>query len=512
MTLARFRPIGLVLAVLALAALAVVSGCRRQNDPRNVSGRVTVEGGDADSVIVELYSAPVPENNVVWETTQQRPTVGFPYSLAMAFDFRRERIQSSVHTSTLVGTVVTGGDGRYEFADVDEAAFVIVVRKSGFGWSAPLAVDTRNGNADVATISLYPEQVYRSGLAITGTETWLAGHHYVVAAQTSLSLNAGATLTVAPGAFVRLGNLSEFKVRGTLICEGTADEPIIFTTSDIENPTSAAGWQYIHFFSNATPPRFRYCSFTYTDQAILSDKPGGRVEYCYFNEIGAEAVVLSGNPTGADADSVVFRGNVVDHISTGLRLHDVWGSGLSIDHNVFALSARFGLDMKLIRGGEVFCNWFVGCGRRDTLSSAPTGAIQLENVQGMRLTRDEFVSNFYGVILGSYVDSTTHIQNCRFTRSFRALYVYFTNGESGPSYPDFNFNCIEQNEEYALDHTACLINTQVLDATNNFWNSTSESDIRTRAIRDCEDDALCPCDEFIPYLLTCPGSETGICR
>ncbi len=508
---ARFSHGGRFLGVMALAVLAILSGCRRQNDPRNISGQVTVESGDAGGVTVELFNAPSPESNTLWSTTAQKPTVGFPYSLAAIFEFRAERRQTSGHASTRVGDPVeTDAEGKFEFQDVPEGEFVVVVSKAGFGWSKPLAVSTRSGAADMGLVTLYPEQTFAAGSAITGNQRWLAGHHYVVAANANLSLSAGATLVVEPGAFVRLGNLSEFRIRGSLDCRGTAADPIIFTSSDIENPSAAAGWQYIHFYSTASPPLFRFCSFTYTDQAILSDKGGGRIEYCYFAEISSEAVVLTG--TGSAVDSVVAVGNVFDHVPVGLRTELVQGTGLSISHNVFWLSANYGLYLKRVHGGDVFCNWFGSCGRSDSLSTSQTGGVYLQDLQGTHLRRNDFQTNWYAIVLGSRVDSSMYIEYNRFSHSYRVLYVGVTPDATGPSFPHFNNNCAEQTENFSLYHTACLVNTQAIDARNNFWSSTSEADIRTRAIRDCDDDDDCPCDEFVPFLLTCPSSETGLCR
>jgi hypothetical protein len=46
----------------------------------------------------------------------------------------------------------------------------------------------------------------------------------------SVTVNAGGTLTIAPGTVVKVPSAAYFSVSGTVIADGTAEEPIIFTS------------------------------------------------------------------------------------------------------------------------------------------------------------------------------------------------------------------------------------------------------------------------------------------
>lgn len=102
-----------------------------------------------------------------------------------------------------------------------------------------------------------------SGNIITDTIWTTAGSPYVI--ESSVTLASGNTLTIEPGVVVKLfGWYTSFTVNGTLIAEGTATDPIIFTSlqddnyggdtngdGNTTNPTPG-DWLQIYFASAST--------------------------------------------------------------------------------------------------------------------------------------------------------------------------------------------------------------------------------------------------------------------
>ncbi len=67
---------------------------------------------------------------------------------------------------------------------------------------------------------------------ITSNATWETGNVYVLLNDCALIVQAGATLTIQPGVVVKFGapNASGLRVNGRLIAQGTANDPITFTS------------------------------------------------------------------------------------------------------------------------------------------------------------------------------------------------------------------------------------------------------------------------------------------
>jgi uncharacterized repeat protein (TIGR01451 family) len=94
------------------------------------------------------------------------------------------------------------------------AALLLLLRASVFGQAT-----AANGAAAAARIDV-------CGPVMTDT-TWTAAHVYVQTC--GVTVAAGVTLTVEPGTVVKLGG-SDFVVNGTMVAEGTAEAPIVFTS------------------------------------------------------------------------------------------------------------------------------------------------------------------------------------------------------------------------------------------------------------------------------------------
>lgn len=91
-----------------------------------------------------------------------------------------------------------------------------VTGAGGFSADLPVTITTAPGITDApATIN---------------TQTWTADRVYRVNGE--VGIPSGQTLTIQPGTVVRFAENAKLRVQGTLIADGTAERPIIFTSQD----------------------------------------------------------------------------------------------------------------------------------------------------------------------------------------------------------------------------------------------------------------------------------------
>lgn len=178
------------------------------------------------------------------------------------------------------------------------------------------------------------------GGPITSDTTWTAGGSpYVVTS--SILIGNGATLTIQPGVTVQMGSGLGISVgftglgAGTLIARGTAQSPILFTSS----AKMAGAWGYIRFTSSAVSATLGANS-SYASGSILEyctiefggDKAMGAVELqksapylhaCTIRDSAANGIYASGD-SGVPAPGLQMRDCVVQQCAaSGLELSSV---------------------------------------------------------------------------------------------------------------------------------------------------------------------------------------------
>jgi hypothetical protein len=83
-----------------------------------------------------------------------------------------------------------------------------------------------------------------------------------------MMINESVTVIIAPGVSIRFNPGYFLQVSGTLIAEGTEEQPVTFTSNQ-ETP-EAGDWKGIIFDSASTDSVMRYCVVEYGDGIEIS--------------------------------------------------------------------------------------------------------------------------------------------------------------------------------------------------------------------------------------------------
>ena len=205
-------------------------------------------------------------------------------------------------------------------------------------------------------------------------------------------------------------------------------------------------------------------------------------------------------------DSLIVRRNVMDNMNVGLRVNNVsTNRPLQIEKNAFFNCSLSAMELEAIRGGNVYCNWLYNC----SSSSIRTGALFIRDMFRTDISRNEFRKAYYGIDLGSRVDSSVHIHHNYFNTMTYGMRFGLTAGENYASFPNFNDNCLLSITSYHILMEYCFVNDKDVDATNNYWSGLSGSSI---PIFDDDENSLCPVVLTSPVLSSCPRSDVGYCR
>jgi parallel beta-helix repeat protein len=166
-------------------------------------------------------------------------------------------------SSTITGNTI-GNNGSHGINVISTTSSVITGNtiSGNADWAISLGDPNVSGNVSGNTISGPKAGVWvKDGTTITSNVTWNADAPYVVYSHSGyhLTVAQGATLTIEPGAIVKFEQGGYLHVDGSLVADGTADQPIIFTsvkddiaggdTNGDGNATSPApgDWQYLGF-------------------------------------------------------------------------------------------------------------------------------------------------------------------------------------------------------------------------------------------------------------------------
>ena len=492
------------IATFLLLSLALVFvSCKKSEDSKSgVFGRIVTTDGSVDGVVVKIYNIPDQANPSsdasVWSVTDAEDQVGFPFKASYGFDHR-------LYNSIMQDTV--NGDGEFQFKNVVAGDYFVVAEIQGLVWSVPQDLHTSGGDVDMHEIELpqvvdYGEQFYNFDEDVT----FESGTHYLLHNNTQVL--AGVTLTIQPGAVVRLAGAKSLQIRGTMICRGTPDNYIQFLPLEVVS-RDPDEWQQVKFRPIATPPDIAYTVFRHGSTALDLETNGGVVEYCHFYKFSGEGVLARYEPPRIS--HCIFERN-------GYGIYNTATSGLDCEHNLFQTCDPFAITLYNKSDCDLFCNWFRNCGGSDTSGSGARGVIKLDLVNNSEIHNNHFETSWFAFQVGSWVDSTTYIHHNNFTRMNTVMNINVTEDQRGPSNPLFKYNCFSTVDRFIIYYNCNQHNYRDMDATSNSWGTTSLSFIADHYIHDRQDDGTCPIVNYSPVLNSCSeiltqtGTAAGICQ
>ncbi|MCD4819634.1 MAG: right-handed parallel beta-helix repeat-containing protein [Candidatus Cloacimonetes bacterium] len=131
------------------------------------------------------------------------------------------------------------------------------------------------------------------------TGTWNDhGVDYVIGGD--LTIENGQTLTINAGNTLKFDADYKFQVNGTLIAEGTFENPITFTSN--QTTPTAGDWKYLYFYNADTGCILDYCDIYYggsSDGMIYSNNSGNNVQIsnCDIRYSGTRGLSLNDSPS-----------------------------------------------------------------------------------------------------------------------------------------------------------------------------------------------------------------------
>ncbi|HAA21476.1 MAG TPA: hypothetical protein DCP28_22940 [Cytophagales bacterium] len=174
---------------------------------------------------------------------------------------------TAASASATTNSTTTDGSGNYSIS-LDAGDYEIDFSKTGYR-GVSLGERFLAADSVLETVELQEEIAEISGTIADGT-VWSAGVNYVVTANATLPF--GSTLTVDPGAVIKIASGVDLSLRGTFALKGTETDSIIFTKE------SDAEWGTITLEDNlywTNESDMEYVRFEYGDEVLLEDKATG---------------------------------------------------------------------------------------------------------------------------------------------------------------------------------------------------------------------------------------------
>jgi len=196
-----------------------------------------------------------------------------------------------------------------EIKDVDAHALYL----------SPKAISTI-GSGNIFTCNAGYGIKVSSGKFYSGAKTWSKQTvPYIVEGE--VSINDGATVTIQAGNTIKFdvsgSMVIGYESNGTLVAEGTATEPIIFTSS-ATSPVAGA-WTGLYFYGNAISSKMKYCKIEYAGKAAeygaiyLADASKIDFDYNTIDKSASYGIVCYGSDAGFNSFTYNNILNVENH-------------------------------------------------------------------------------------------------------------------------------------------------------------------------------------------------------
>jgi subtilisin family serine protease len=370
--------------------------------------------------------------------------------------------------------------------------------------SAPYAYDisfTLNVTADGGysvniplTIPTSPGITYAHGTLTT--QTWTNDRIYIV--DNNAGVAAGHTLTIEPGTVVRFDGNYSLSVAGTLIADGTEEQPIRFTSSQA-NP-AAGDWMVIEFLDSSVDATFdgngnyiggsilRYAIIEY-GQGINLQNAAPFISHNTFQNLSGSGINGNGSPGLVIADNTL----------TGSGINLPVGGAFTVMRNTVS-------DAGIVAYGP-------GVIAENDVTNAPSLGIEARNP--LTVTANRVVDCGEGLLVRTgYVSGNLLANNTSNGLSLSAMGTVMAativsntivfNGDAGVyarTHVSDSIQSLHHNNLLAKEGAYALYNAadDAIDATGNWWGTTDEVTIQASIYDGGDQFGLGPVD-YSSYL------------
>jgi predicted outer membrane repeat protein len=268
------------------------------------------------------------------------------------------------------------------------------------------------------------------------------------------------TLKILPGTVVTASGPYKIEIRGNIIAEGTAENPILFTATDTlglyDSATIAGGWHGFHLLDNDTGiARFVHCRFEYGKANI----PGS-----WFEDQG-QFDNLSGNQGGAfritgyhstEFKHCTFFYNYARSKGGGIYCHDIQSMSIS--------DCDFSQNKVMVSGGAIFCG--------SHLNLLIDHCMFKLNISWSKTVSGTIFCHGSAVYLDSYPPNAPNmIKN-----------NYFFNNYSLSTFANFTSGSSLINNVFANNYNSSVITLNRLESTHIVFNNIIANNFYVRGI------------------------------
>ncbi|MBU1064791.1 right-handed parallel beta-helix repeat-containing protein [bacterium] len=154
---------------------------------------------------------------------------------------------------------------------------------------------------------------------ISSNTSWTDRYIYVSG---DVTVNSGITLEIDPGVFVFFNDDTRLTINGTLIAEGTAEDPIVFTSYN-ENPASS-NWYGIRFEDSSVDAscKVKYCDIKYAQYGIYCNRANPRIQNNSISHSNYGIYLYQSSPAHIETNTVINNSEGIHGTSSSPTITD----------------------------------------------------------------------------------------------------------------------------------------------------------------------------------------------
>ena len=349
------------------------------------------------------------------------------------------------------------------------------------------------------------------GGIIDSDTTWtLVKSPYIVTG--NVLVMEGVTLTVEPGVVVNFNSGMVLGIDGTLIARGTKDNMINFTSN--QQPQAPGDWGNISFNDTSTDAVYddtgnyiggsilEYSKIEYGGSegngVVSLNKTHPLITNCIIQHNSVTGIYSGNHFSGHDRfTNNIIKNNTTSNEGGGIRL--ICTDGFTIINNIVINNSGGGISSSCMAGTFTISNNIFA-----NNSSVSGGGIKIAvnnggstiNITNNTLNNNYITSHGKELFISNPVGSTFNVTNNTIeSKSLSTSSIIYANSVYA-NFLHFNYNNFRTNG-YAIYNNE----TSQIDAENNWWGTTTESEIQAK-IYDWFDDASLGIVDYTPWLTT----------